>query len=613
MNKIKYTIKRFFTITALILSVSFASCNDFFDIKPTDIINEDDVWSDPKVILNVLTDLYAKIQWEDFGYFEGFWVFSQMSPSCASDEAFPSWQAGDFGGSNNAQAEYGDEWFYEWPYDQIRNCNVFLQRIEQAPLDESDKKGYEAEVRVIRAFHYFHLVKRFGGVPLVTEPMEYDPSNLDSLQKPREKEETIWNFIRTELDESIPELPESRDSNMKNRVNKYIALAFQSRAMLYAASIAEYGKVELDGLVGIEASANIYWKAAFDASDAVISSKKYSLFKKYDDKSENYQQLFLEPDNGEYIWAKEFILPSVAHDFDKYATAYSFVGGYGCGMAPTLEFVEAFEYINGEEGILKVTGQDGKPIEYAHPLDLFENKDPRLAATVYLPMSPCRGSEVEIRRVMYTKATDSYLKAGDLYETKSLADGTEFRLMGKDGLVDFDDVTKSGFYQKKFVNEKLTNIDFGQSDQPWPVFRLAEMYLNKAEAGFMCGEKEEALKAINEVRERAGIKLLTAGELTMDKIRNERRVELAFENHCFWDLRRWRIAATGSQKGVLDDWEPTALYPYIVYENGNYIFTKANSSEVPKPRKVFYERNYYVKFKAEDMTSNRLLIQNPRY
>lgn len=606
-------MKRFCYLLVLICTISFTACDDFFDIKPTDIINEDDLWSDPNLILNAVTELYAKSQYEDFGYFEGFWVFSQLSPTCASDDAYPCWQAGDFGTKDAAQVVYGDEWFYHWPYDQIRNCNVFLQRILDAPLSNEDKSSYAAEVRFLRAFHYFHLAKRYGGVPLVTEPQEYDPANLESLQLPRAKEQEIWDFINTELEEASKGLPETRDSRMKNRANKYTALALKSRAMLYAASIAEYGKVDKDGAVGIAADAKSYWEDAYKAADDIIASQRYSLFKKYDDKSENYQQLFLEKDNGEYIWAKEYILPSVAHDFDKYATPYSFVGGYGCGMAPTLEFVEAYEYIDGRPGTLVVT-ENGAPKEYDHPLDLFAGKDPRLAATVYLPMSPCRGDIMETRRGMYKKTTGEFIKAPNRYDTGTLADGREIILSGKDGIIDSDDVTKSGFYQKKFLNEKLTNIDFGQSDQSWPVFRLAEMYLNKAEAAFMLGKTSDALEAINQVRERAGIKLLTAGELTLDKIRNERRIELSFENHRFWDLRRWRIAATsGLQKGILDDWEPTALYPYIVYENGKYIFTKANSSEVPKPRKVFYERHYYIKFKAEDMTSNRLLVQNPGY
>jgi len=217
-----------------------------------------------------------------------------------------------------------------------------------------------------------------------------------------------------------------------------------------------------------------------------------------------------------------------------------------------------------------------------------------------------------------------------MQKTENLAFGPSIRIIGRDGIIDKGDPTNTGFYQKKFYNEQTKDLSEAgtMSDQSWPVFRLAEMYLNKAEAAMEMGKVSVAVEAINPIRRRAGIKELTMDDISLDRIRNERRIELAFENHRFWDLRRWRIAATpradNGGQGVLDNLSPTALYPWAVFEkgtstdiNGNlvansYIFSK-ESEEIKKPNKVFLSRNYYVKFQSEDLNSNPNLVQNPGY
>lgn len=605
-------MRKYFKILIVVTLISsLSSCNGFFDVKPTDIITDDDVWINPSTIENILTDLYVNIQLEDFNYY-GFYPFDITNLSIASDESFPSWQGHDFGQGDYSQNNYGDEWFSIWPYDQIRNCNTFISRIEAAPITDEEKVSYIAEVRFIRAFHYFQLVKRFGGVPILEEAQEFDGSNIDDLQMARDNEQDVWDFIDSELSEIAGDLPQSRDASQKNRANKYIAFALKSRANLYAASIAEYAKVDLNGLVGVAAESTTYWQAAYDSSDSVLSSGMYGLYDNYSDKAENYQQLFLDRANNEYIWAKEYVLPTVAHSFDKRNYPYSFAGGYGCGNTPTLELVESYEYIDDRDGALKTTDASGNYIEYLDPLDLFANKDPRLFATVFLPNMPFRGDVIEIRRGMYQNG--EYIKSNDAAEVATLADGKEFLLLGKDGVRDIQDDSGSGFYQKKFINEDITVLDMKRSDQSWPIFRLAEMYLNKAEAAFMLGKTGEALTLVNAIRNRAGIQEL--GTITLDDIKHERRIELAFENHRFWDLRRWRdLTRAGVAEGNMSNYKPTGLHPYIVYDNGNYIFRKVSSDgdELNKPRKIFLERNYYVKISNNNMNSNSLFIQNPGY
>ena len=175
------------------------------------------------------------------------------------------------------------------------------------------------------------------------------------------------------------------------------------------------------------------------------------------------------------------------------------------------------------------------------------------------------------------------------------------KILGKDGVWDTGDVGKTGFYTKKFSDESITNIVGNYSEAPWPIFRLAEMYLNKAEAAMELGKSGEAEAALNEVRRRADIRELS-GEVTLERIRNERRVELAYENHRHWDLKRWRTAHI-----VLADFPTNALYPWFVWGENKYIFT---TGKAPKPNKVFQTRNYYVKIKDDDMSSNPMLGPN---
>ncbi|MDR2058433.1 MAG: RagB/SusD family nutrient uptake outer membrane protein [Dysgonamonadaceae bacterium] len=590
------------------------SCDDFFDVEPAAFIDNAEAWNDEETVNAILADAYARINHEDFSYFEGFWVYSLLNLSSASDETWPSWQQGEFGTGGKMQVIFGDTWFYIWPYDQIRNCNEIIRKTDLS--DHAQKEQIKAEIRFIRAYHYFLLVKRFGGVPLIREVQEYQTENTEALEIPRSKEQEIWDFIAAEMDTIALILPQKRSADNRSRVSRYAAYALKSRAMLYAASIAKYGKTELNGLAGIDAPPEKYWEAAATAADSVIQSGTYHLYNQYPDKAENYNRLFLDKNNEEYIWTKEYRLPESGHSFDHMTTPYSFTSGYGCGLTPALEFVEAYEYIDGAPGKLPVE-KEATPIQYDHPLDLFAGKDPRLFASVYLPMSKFKDGTVEIRRGMYTEATRSYKAASNLME-KTVLQGRKdsITLSGKDGIILTSDPTNTGFYQKKFYDESRKDFSENKSDQPWPLFRLAEMYLNKAEAQMELGNKKEAAEALNRVRQRAGIRVLTTDEITMERIRNERRIELAFEGHRFWDLRRWRIAAPGSdpRAGILSPLPPTALFPWIVYENGKYVFTKASgASEVQKPNKIFLQRHYYLKLKPEEINSNKKLIQNPGY
>ena len=601
-----------------LLLLNLSACSNYLEKETFDIITPEKVWQEPKLINAVLVNLYDGLQLEHFDYwYRDAWRL--MNPTSLSDEAQGSFQKDPLFDNANATYTYEDALFeqkFSDRYKLIRNCNDFIGQVEVATnLSETNKSQLLAEARFLRAMHYFSLVKRYGGIPLIEHSQEYDASDLESLQVPRNKEVEIYDFIVKECQEAANALPATRDATEKYRANKYVALALASRAALYAGSIAKYGSVQLDGVVGISSSeANRFFQAAYDASKQIIDSGVYQLYNKSDDKAQNYCDMFLKGngDNGEYIFQKQYdVAGGKGHSWDKRNAPYSYRGGgWGCGMAITLEMVESYEFIDGSEGTLKLENEDGTPIRLSDPYDLFKNKDPRMFASVYVPGSPCQDTKIEwIRGIIAPDGTRYQATSQPGSGNTAEITGKVYSTTGKDGGADAGDASKTGFYQKKFFDETLTDMNMGKSETPWPVFRLGEMYLNLAEAAIELGKNDEALSAVNKIRERAGIALLQS--IDMDKVRHERKVELAFEGHRFWDMKRWRIASLDVEQGGLNGFRGTALYPWYNLSDGKFTFERG--TKPPKQVRIFLEKNYYTKINSDDMNSNPKLVQNPGY
>jgi hypothetical protein len=608
-------------VYAVIVSflLTLTSCTDYLDKESYTIITPENVWKEPKLIQAVLVNLYSSLETEGFDYWYNE-AWRLQNPTSMSDEAQGSFQKAPLFDNGNATYTYEDELFgLSWSsrYNAIRNCNNFLTQLSEATsLSENEKKALIAEGRFLRAFNYFTLVKRYGGVPLITEAQKYDPSKVDSLQVSRDKEVDVYDFIVNECLAAAEDLPKTRDNNNKYRVTSGAAYALASRAALYAGSIARYGSVQLDGVVGIPSSeADRFFKASYESSKKIIESGVYKLYNKDDDKAVNFCNIFTKTTNGdndEYIFQKQYDVASGnGHSWDKRNAPFSYRGGgWGCGMAPTLELVEQFEYIDGSDGKLQLNDSLGNPRRFSNPYELFKGKDPRLFASVYLPWSPCEGSNVEWMRGVIAPDGTRYQATVQPSGTNTVViNGTTYSTSGKDGGADAGDASKTGFYQKKFFDETLTDMSMGKSETPWPIFRLGEIYLNLAEAALELGKASEALEAINIIRERAGIADLAT--IDMDKVRHERRVELAFEGHRFWDMKRWRIADKDVSEGGLNGFRGTALYPWYNLSDGKFTFER--NSNTPKQVRIFLPKNYYTKISTSDINSNPKLVQNPGY
>lgn len=610
-------MKKYIFILIVLSSQLFFSCKDTLNVPPFNIITDDQVFTSSNGVDAYLVQLYR-----DMDYSEAWNTGIGNLESYGANISGESLVCGSCGPGDAILGDGTDQAW--WNYAAVRRVNYFLEKFpsykDKYLPDVYDQ--YVGEVKTIRAYYYFSMVKRYGGIPLVSVVLDYTlGADIETFKLPRSKEKDIYDFIAQDLDEAIPLLKVDAG---RGRINKYTAYALKSRAMLYAASIAQFGTVQLDGIVGIpQANAASYWQAAYDAADAVILSGIYSLYKKYPtDLSKNYQYLFLDQSNPELIFAEYYSYPDKGHSWDQRVIPYQWQGpqGYASRVSPTFELVEQYEYIDGSNGALKLNDPiTGNPIEYANPLDLYKDKDPRLQGTILVPGALWWSDKepLSIQKgvidgtVIHTSGNTNVFY--DYINKVETTDGTgtgKVRIMGRSGPAVSGEYLRTGFGIRKYLDPTLvqTNLIGSKSTTPWIVFRLGEMYLNAAEAAFELGGSSNLTKAkeyVNKIRERAGIVLLSDGEVTRDRIRNERNVELAFEWHKWWDIIRWRTAAS-----YLINKQWTGIDPYYVVQSNSYIFKR---SATLNSQVTFLDKFYYRRITDAVISNDPNIIQNPGY
>ncbi len=577
------TLKKILTSIAMLLLVG--ACNDVLELTPLDKINAEKVFTDEVLTQAYVTNLYSRFPFNAFR--------SAQSTSC--DE-----MTGSTGNSSNVTrgtVSKSSEAHGQWDYTYIRDMTVFIDKIKASALKDAVKKQLEGEVRFLRAFTYFEMQKRYGGVPLVD--VVIDPFKaIDKKYTTRSKEEQIADFINSELEAVIALLTDVKTP--LGRANKWSALALKSRANLWAASIAKYSTVQLNGIVGIPASrATDFFTKASKAADDVINSGKYALYNPVpSDKIENYRRIFIDEEHSEIIFERAYDGVNVGHNWDAWNPPNQFAERGGTDD-PTLDFCLDYENADGSTDAPLF----GTANLYTDGRGPFAKKDPRLFATVFFEKDAWSGSVVATYEgIDTTKAGPNTAKIVSL--TTGSYQGMPYVGIDSRTQVKDDFSSNSGFLPKKFTDNRKVKIADGQSITNWPVFRLAEMYLNKAEAEFELGNTAAAVTALNMTRNRAGIKAVDATTITLSKIRNERRAELAFENHRYWDLRRWRIAETVLNKQL------QGLRIIYHFWSGKYYF-------LPIACEAF-TRSYVPAMNYNPITDSRRnnnpdLIENPLY
>lgn len=614
------------SIKLLIIGTAFASvlsgCGDgWFERDPKNILTNEQVWNDPNMVKSQLANLYNRITHLHGDFNTGGMTEIDDAMWCG---------ALDGNGRNNFQ--YGNDYGRLWDYGLMRDINMSIENLETygTELTEEEKSLFKAEFRFIRAYIYFDMVRRMGGVPLITSTLEYDYSGDPSyLQHPRAKEHEVYDFVYSECEAVKNDLKANAGS--QTRANYFTALALESRAMLYAASIAKYNAlytptlVTDGGEVGIPASmADDYYRKSLAASKEIIKDGGYDLYNKNADKGVNFYKLFMDKEkNPEIIWAKDYKNPVKVHSFgfDNVIQHLKEDNENSSCIGPSLGLVEAFDYLDGTPGKLKYMDENNNYKVFDNPADLFANKDARLYGTVIYPGTKYRGSDVDIQAgvAVWNDEKQDYDLLSDPTLGSTYTDGKTY--VGQDGPLDgAQNVSNTGFYIRKYISEEVGFTLRNYEENWWPWFRLGEIYLNAAEAFFELGDEDPgALFYINKLRERAGFPANSLTSLTLEKIQNERRVEMAFEDQRYFDLKRWRIAD--------DVWDgdesenSTAvvygLYPYRIAkakpgtnDTDKYIFVKHRSSRFILAR-MFRMSNYYSSIADDVINNNPLIVKNP--
>jgi hypothetical protein len=646
----------------IILTISLigtiSACTDL-DIAPINVLGEEDIYGSNDGVMSTVARIYSRLPIEDFKYYYPFGfnqsttLFKQMA--CLTGEAVGR----DTQGADNEGFSYWDE-----AYAEIRDINMLLEKLPAyaSALGEANTKTYLAEAHFCRAYTYYALAKRYGGVPLVDALIDYPASvNIEGTRLFRASEEAIWDFIAADLDEAIANLPET--SPVKGRVNKYVAAAFKSRAMLYAGSIAKYNTItqtqdQPGGTVqtcGIPASrANGYFKAAYDAAKVVVESNKYALYKgqwaagNLAAQAKNFRALFMT-ETTENIFVKYYDATNATHNYDESVQPYQTkTGGNDSEVSPTMDFIEMFDGIAKDaQGNFDNIDDDGHYYLFNSPLDAFANAEPRLRGTVIFPMDTYRGQVIEIRRGIWTgDASGGISPLTSEGNTGNVADMADANLklapaLGNNVAVNLEPGDPHGATMKPGgANGPVSNWDFGNtggtylakylaesgptnggnSTQSWIEIRYAEVLLNQAEAAYelyQAGESGDsyltvAYTNINSIRERAGATLLASeADLNdIDIVRTERRKELAFENKTYWDLKRWRILyeeQNNRRWRILNSYYSTDAQQYFL------------SVKFQEPRGgfqylfTFDTRYYYQPIPGAEINKNPNMKQNPGF
>lgn len=646
--------KIIFSLTIATSILALGGCKKdsaFLDVPPLQVIPTDVAFSDPALVLSILGDLYNRQI--DFSSLDG-----TQRPYANDNDNEPGWRTfADF--SESFPSENGsyfivqrtgwnyEEWQIDWnrAYAYIREVNLFIQRDSASTeLPAADKARFMAEARFLRANYYFEMVKRFGGVPLITSPLEYDPSKGDvsSIQVARAKEADIYSFIINEAEAIKDQLPV--DVNVKSRATKAAALALESRAALYAGSIAKYGATTPavstpGGEVGIPASmANDYYTIALRAAEEIINGAAgpYKLYQTLPDLADNFAAIFTDKSsvNAEAIWIEDFKAgEGKVHNYTVNNQPYSNSdeGGDAGRLNPSLNLVESFELLDGSFAPLATKDGSGNLIYYDDPQEIFAGRDARLAGTVLLPNGLFKGARTDIW-AGYQLGDGSIVTSDNSTNLKELPGTGLVQVVGEDGTINgLEFRSQTGFYIRKWLDPTVGSGRRGRgSDVALIRYRMGEVLLNAAEAAFELDMKDVAAGYMNQVRARAGLATpLTGGDINFDRIVHERRVELAFEGHILYDYKRWRIAhkvwdgaattlndlVTNIGVATKRSTQPWGLWPYKIHNPGNpnhgkWIF-KETLPAVVTGTNSFRLGNYYSKIPDNIIGSNPKIVRQP--
>ncbi|MDR6571295.1 RagB/SusD family nutrient uptake outer membrane protein [Chitinophaga ginsengisegetis] len=499
---------------------TLASCGkkNFLDQTETTNLNEQTVFADSARTVAFLTNIYV-----DIGFAESATRFGNGGLDASCDEAEPQKSATvttsiQFAtGTVNPSIISADAW--NLPYTNIRRVNQLLKHLPGSPIPSFIRNVMAAEARFLRAWYYADLLKHYGGVPLLGDSVYKVEDKIPAV---RNSYKECVDYIISECDAAAAVLPLVRIREDYGRASGGAALALKARVLLYAASpLFNGGGINpQDAPTGYPDNVPERWKLAADAAAAVMNTAAYSL---NEDNTTapgyGFYKLFTLRVNPEYIFAR---MQGGNRELESAWQPPSRNGAQG-GF-PYQGFVDAFGMANGKS----ITD----PSSGYNAADPYSHRDPRLAYSVI------RDQTLLIQNTGLKEPVNIYL-------------GPDGKGISQDAV---HAGTPTGYYTNKMLDENIAANFIHGSQRCFPLMRYAEVLLNFAEAqNEYAGPVQEVYNAVELVRKRAGLSpyelpAALTKETMREAIRAERRVELAFEGHRFWDVRRWKIAAQTENK-----------------------------------------------------------------
>jgi hypothetical protein len=592
MNNRKINKLNTFLVLALMLMVSCSK--SALDTKPSTQFAEQDVWSDASLVQLNLNSLYGGIP-------AGFGLTANIC-----DESRPS-SGADVNMANMLLSPDNSGWGnWNGHFKNIRACNVFLENVSKLPATTALFDGvtvnnrYKGEAIFLRAYYYQLLINYFGGVPLIKTSYKL----TDSFSIARSSYADCVKFITDECDAAAALLPSVNTGVNNGRATKGAALALKARVLLYAASdlhnSSTFSSSAHPELVGYtDANRSQRWQAAKDASKAVIDLGIYSLFNPApasgNEATINYQKYFTSIQGTEDIYVRFFNV-SANQGANYWVVVPNGFGGIEA-VGGTSELVDAFEMSDG------TTFSRTNPDQNLQP---YLNRDPRFYASLLY-----EGAIFRPRPSSYATIDPiGVLQAGtwEVWDAASNSVKLKFGLDSRNSALYGGGYNNTGTSMFKFVNPKTDMFVNQSADLTWRMMRYSEVILNYAEACIELGLDAEARTYVNMIRTRAGMPNFTeSGAALKARYQNERRTELIYEDHRFFDVRRWMKGSDAYHDIHGVD---------IVYKCDPVTHVTATIPTITPTTIMtgsWNDKAYFMPISRDEMNKNKKLFNNPGY
>jgi hypothetical protein len=559
------------------------------DQVPDDRVTIEEVFQKKQASEQYLANVYSYIPDSEGNQ----WDANPWTTSC--DEIQDSWTSHACTKLNLGVINSSNVPFAKWGhyYRGIRSASYFINHIDgnaeiltlngQQLIDQ-----YKAEARALRAWFYFCLLRQYGPVVLLGD--EEVPVDQKDIQFPRHSFDECVKFVTDELDAAAAVLPNEPSRNGQKsdleygRITKGIALAIKSRLLLYAASPLYNGNTEYAGYTNTDGKVLINqtysaakWEVAAKAAKAVIQLGLYDLYKApNNDPVTSYRNVLLEPWNVEIIFARP---ANNIWDWENHCNLRS-AGGWN-GMSPTQEMVDAYFMSDGKS--IKESSLYNENGFTNGVYNMYLNREPRFYASVTYNGSTWQGGLITTPTTV------------DLFYS------------GKDGKRDGkEDYSHTGYLARKNLHPGSNRLTNSFVSRPYVMIRLGEIYLNYVEAlNEYDPGNPDIVKYLNLIRERAGIPAYGSPDLPVpaskeamrEKIRAERRIELAFETHRWFDIRRWKI---------LEQTVNGPLHGMNVDGDGDDFFKRTTITN-----RVYRKAYYWFPVEQSELDRARLVVQAP--